>query len=208
MSQSQAAPAPDYAGDLPAAAEEVEVCSCEEALALRAEVAEKNDALVAYLGKTLGLEEQLAAANAEVERLRAQRRYVSQGGHWCARAEKAESSLAAANALLVRAREALGALGWQWCETWIDIDAHLSGAVEQAKAETVTVVARMRALEAMGAEAVTARIFDDAEAGPAYDPSFETCDCETSEDHELGLCRKPMTAVEQRVRCDDQEAKP
>jgi hypothetical protein len=34
--QSQAAPTPDYSSDLPA---EVEVCGCDEALALRAEVA-------------------------------------------------------------------------------------------------------------------------------------------------------------------------
>lgn len=44
VSQSQAAPAPDYASELPAA---VEVCSCEEALALRAEVARLTEALAA-----------------------------------------------------------------------------------------------------------------------------------------------------------------
>jgi hypothetical protein len=76
MNATQLAPTPDYSSGL---AEEVERCSCDEALALRAEVARLTDALAeAELGDPCGpcgqsrrdAESRLAEQAVELQRLR------------------------------------------------------------------------------------------------------------------------------------------
>lgn len=80
-----------------------------EAASLRLQIVGlENQAEGAELAEQRALTE-AAALRAEVERLRTERKYVSQGGHWCTRAEAAESSLTEARAEVERLRLLLGA---------------------------------------------------------------------------------------------------
>lgn len=72
-SRPQAGPSPEYASELPPA---VEICSCDEALALRAEVARLTEALAAaevdskdYEQRWMKAERECGAAQAETAQL-------------------------------------------------------------------------------------------------------------------------------------------